>query len=204
MKFINKKQSQTGLLLFPTLAFVLALILFFLFTAPSIDDSIGKKQAAIIRTVGKGEQELSFVDTSARLAAWKSIFEIGDNGGFYSDIGDEPDVLTEEYPCDRFVYNLWNSKNSKCWPSSDEVKAALENYFDKNLKTVFFAQHPTNRFNRIIYNYEVESDATTKRTLIRGITQNSTPIRIVYEARVSEEVTLSRDVFIEDEPITEC
>jgi len=204
LKILRQKKAQTLLLLLPAIFFIIALIAFFLFSAPRIDDFIGGKQAAVIRTVGKGEQELSFVDTSARLAAWKSIYDLADNGGFFFDTGDEVGLTPEEYPCDKFVYNLWSSKADTCWPTSDEVEGAYKKHLDRNIKTRYFTQQPAQRLSRVNYDYQLDKDANTNHLVIRGLTNNSVPIKIVYEETVIEEKLISEDTFIEEEPITKC
>jgi len=205
IKILKQKKSQEGLLLFPTLAFILAIILFFLFTAPKIDDHIGGKQAAVIRAVGKGEQELGFVDTSARLAAWQSLFELGEQGGFYSDTGDDYERAPQYYPCDKYGYNLWNSRGGgDCWPTIEKVQDAYKRYFDDNLKIVFFSQHPDKNLKRATYEYKLESTDDNKRTVITGITNDSVPIPIVYEKVIPEKKIISADSIIDTEPRVKC
>ncbi|MBN2052295.1 C40 family peptidase [Candidatus Woesearchaeota archaeon] len=220
MKTINKK-SQTGLLLWPTIAFIFALLIFFIFTAPHIDDFIGGKQAAVIRAVGVGEQELSFVDTSARLAAWQSLFELGENGGFYYDTGDLAEILPKEYPCDRYGYNLWNSKNKMCWPTIEQVKDSYAQYVDENIKTGFFSQHPDPKLATVNYEYDVQTNKEDMNTVIHGLSQDSLPIKIIYQFQINAEKTGEEkaskaefpqgtyvspvsDIKANDEPITKC
>lgn len=204
MKKIFKSKFGIGLLLFPTLAFILGLILFLLFKAPRMDDYIGAKQAAVLRTIGQGEQGLSFVDTSARLAAWQSTFDLGENGGFYSDTGDDSVRAAEEYPCDKYGYNLWNSKSTKCWPNVEQIKQAYELYFDKNLKTNFFSQYPDKSFNRVSYDYTIRMNYEQGSTSITGLTSDSVPITIVSQRQVVEKKILTSGIIPAKEPLTKC
>ncbi len=195
---LKNKKSQTGLLRFPTLAFILALIIFFLFTAPKIDDYIGGKQAAVLRSVAEGEQALGFVDASARLAAWQSLFELGEHGGFYFDTGDDERVA-EDYPCDKYGYNLWNSGSRECWPSGKTINNSFKEYFDASLKS-FFSQDLENRFARLDYDYNLSGK---NELIIRGLTSDSVPIPVILEKKIEKEVMGPEEV-VEDETITPC
>jgi murein DD-endopeptidase MepM/ murein hydrolase activator NlpD len=174
MKFINKK-SSVGLLMLPTFGFALGVILFFMFAAPKIDDYIGGKQAAVMKVVGQGEQVLSGVDVAAKLAAWQSIFDLGRKGGFYSEqLGDTvPDP--DNYPCDKYVYNLWNDNLEKCWP--DPFKGYEKN-FDYNFKYKYLIQ-VNDAFQSINYNYTVGS-APDASTVIAGVADKTLPVEISY------------------------
>jgi murein DD-endopeptidase MepM/ murein hydrolase activator NlpD len=193
MKFINKK-SSTGLLLFPTLGFIAAIIIFFVVSAPKIDDYIGGKQAGVLKAVGQGEQILSSVDVAARFAAWDSMFELGYNGGFHADqLGDtvpEP----EKYPCDKYVYNLWNAQDEKCWPNP---AVSYSKYFDRIFKYNYLAKI-NDALLSVSYKYTIGVTPTKKLKFI-GTTQDTIPLEISYtytkkgETPVVKEVASDKD-----------
>lgn len=182
ISLFRSKKSSVGLLLFPTLGFAVAVVLFFLFTAPKIDDYIGGKQAGVLKAVGQGEQVLSAVDVAARFAAWESIFELGYNGGFHADqLGDtvpEP----EKYPCDKYVYNLWNAQDDKCWPNP---ALSYSKYFDSAFKYNYLA-NVNDALSSVSYDYTI--GGIPGKTFIMGTTKDTIPLEISY-TYVKTEVT---------------
>ena len=149
------KKAQAFMLLFPTLAFVLGMIVLFFFMSPDIKDTIGLKQAAILKAVPEGEAKLSFVDSSAKLASWDALFGLGRKGGFYFEQGDDARIA-EKYPCDTYGYIKWGPENGgTCWPSEEGIAQAYSGYVSDELNLRYFPQHPDKILQGIQYNYNV-------------------------------------------------
>ncbi|MBW3021498.1 hypothetical protein KY328_01120, partial [Candidatus Woesearchaeota archaeon] len=113
-----------------TLMVVGVVIAFIAFSVVNLSDDlagksvsyIGAKELTIARLQMRSQEDLLFVDQSARLAAYKSVFNLADLGGFRASS-----------PCGVYDnYNLWNNKTDKCYPTKTELGEALVNDFRFN------------------------------------------------------------------------
>jgi len=180
---MSNKKSSVGLVMLPTMGFVIGVIIFFVFTAPKIDDYIGGKQAAVLKAVGQGEQVLSSIDVAARFAAWQSLFDLGKSGGFYPGTPADLSPAAEQYPCERYGYTLWNSNNEKCWPDYFD---SYTKHFDATFKSRFIPQL-YDSLQSISYTYTV-GQGMHGTAVIAGVADKTIPMEMSY-VYVSEKET---------------
>jgi hypothetical protein len=93
----------------------------------AFDKKIGEKQYQLINTYQKAEKALFYIDQSAKYAAYQTIYDLGQKGGYErSDCG--------VY----FGYNLWiNLDDEKilkeCYPKKENLEKKFIEMFNNNL-----------------------------------------------------------------------
>lgn len=126
MKKLNKKAAYLVLTL---ISFgLVASMIFFYYIA--IDDVIkqrsvtfiGEKELQLAKAQFVSQKHLSIVDQGARLAAYKTIFELGFEGGHAQD------TECGEYQNTK----LWNTADKKCYPSKAQIEQDFADMFKFN------------------------------------------------------------------------
>lgn len=107
---------------------------------------IGEKPLNIINTSLHFEKLLHYIDQSAKLSSYKSIYDLSNSGGF-----------KEKEKCGKFLdYNLWNNKDKKIEDCFPDYENNFKYFLDKNLKE-YLTKHPEFTLS-INYNYILTED----------------------------------------------
>ena len=86
---------------------------------------VGKNQYKLYDTYNQADKAIIYLDNAARLAAYDSLKELGENGGYVNE------QISE---CSKAGYNLWYNAGEECWPDiQDNFKTAFKKNFNKYL-----------------------------------------------------------------------
>jgi cell wall-associated NlpC family hydrolase len=143
---MNKKAQYFNLALVLLTLAVLITALVAIKDKIGLSDDLGKSQTALISKYIQGEKLLLFIDLAAKDAAYKSVYDLGQNGGFA--FGDE--ISASE--CESFNnFNLWNNENKECYPSDlelfNDLSILMEKYNLDYLLSTCIYYLPTNNYN---------------------------------------------------------
>ena len=113
---------------------------------------IGERQFGLINTYQEAERALFYIDQSAKYAAYKSIYDLGQKGGY-----EIPD-------CGRYPgYNLWvglddESGLKECYPE-EGIEKSFNSIFNKNLNT-YLIKYPNVKIPRNNYDILLKTGET--------------------------------------------
>ncbi len=160
------KQSKKSMIFQPLMVVVtLGILLFALSSINSKEkvlagsnEAIGLGQINILKTYQKAEKILLYVDESAKISTKQAIYGLGQKGGYHT---------TSE--CGSYLgYNIWNTKDEKCYPNfkenikllvNDNLNKYLESYPDepnqKIPKTYELSIHNNNLIGTSLENIEI-------------------------------------------------
>ncbi len=133
MKTLNKKSMLFTLVLVFIAIGALTMALMYIKPPTWSDTHIpGKEQFSIIKAAQKAENDLLYIDQSAKYAASESVINLASNGGFYPSLTFLPPI------CGQYQqYYVWNRKSTRdddCYPDYERtfkksLAANLAKYF---------------------------------------------------------------------------
>jgi|GEM_PF-5980803 len=154
---MNKKAQYFNFALVLLTLAVLVSTLVFLAPKTEPAKTIGKQQTLLINKYVQGEKLLLFVDLAAKQAAYNSVYDLGQNGGFSFD-----EYEASASDCGSFNgYNLWNNLNEDCEPTENQLLNSLSNLMENNnlepLLSFYNFYLPRNNYN---INIKTEKSST--------------------------------------------
>jgi len=147
---MNKKAQyfNIALVLLTLVVLITALVLFAKKT--EITNKMGEQQMNLIKRYIDGEKLLLYIDLVAEEAAYKTIYDLGQNGGFES-----------ASKCGTYNgFQLWNNLTTDCYPNFNKEFLSL---YSKNID-LFFSKYqeigiPQNNYHILIEEDEVKGIA---------------------------------------------
>ncbi len=121
-----KSKKGAIVLWLSALGIIIALLGFFalFISAKPAISYVGETEIELLKTYQQAEKALFYIDQSAKLAAYQSVYDFGQRGGFSS-----------EPKCGNYSgYNLWSNATKgleECWP--EDINESFKNRLGKNL-----------------------------------------------------------------------
>jgi len=109
---------------------------------------IGERQFGLINTYHLGERYLFYIDQSAKYSAYQGVYDLAKSGGCFA--GDKRDG-----------YRLWGIGSPTlglCFPSTDDSKNGLLDFFKNNLGNYLSSYTPTSAISNIAEAYDLSFD----------------------------------------------
>ncbi|MBW2977603.1 hypothetical protein KY331_02040 [Candidatus Woesearchaeota archaeon] len=132
MKLLKQKKAMVMIFFLSILIviIIMPMLFFTLYTKQAqFEKTLGSLQLDLIQTYHSAEQDLLYIDQSAKYSAIQTSYDLAANGGFYfpSSCGKFSDT----------EYQLWNNKDKECYPNYElSFKTRLTNnlndYFNVN------------------------------------------------------------------------
>ncbi len=126
------------------------------------DKTIGERQAKLFNIYQQAEKALFYIDQSAKLAAWQTVYDLGQRGGF-----------SNQSACGVYYnYMLWNNKTDECYPG--DIEENFIKKFNENLNDYLINYSdislPTNNYDlELTNNLEIISKA--KNPFLIGLSE---------------------------------
>ena len=123
MDVLKSKKSQVFSLVFvfALIGMLVAAYMGFNNKYSSFEVELGSRQLDLLNIYYKSESNLFCSDQSAKYSIYQSIYDLGQNGGFFN----EPEC--GKY--DNFI--LWSGKNKECFPDSKIIRNSISNFLKK-------------------------------------------------------------------------